>query len=127
MPGTEPLVPVVAALPELLLLLLLPSFATSAGSTFTEFSALILVFLAAGPAALLFSSRDDVKFRIEELSYSSSSSSTTSSDSSSESESAPRTLMLSKSSFDVRAPSRVSDNDGETAARGLRAAVYACG
>ncbi|GER55295.1 Core-2/I-branching beta-1,6-N-acetylglucosaminyltransferase family protein [Striga asiatica] len=90
-----------------------PSFATSAGSAFTELSALIFVFLALGPppaAPLLFSRREAVKLRME-LSYSSSSSS---SDSSSESESspAPRTLMLSRSSLEVSAPSRVSENAG---------------
>nr|GMD26896.1 hypothetical protein Iba_chr08dCG8550 [Ipomoea batatas] len=78
------------------------------GSTFTEFSVLSLVFLANG--ATLFSNREAVKVRIEESSYSSSSSAT-SSDSSSESESAPRALMLSKSSLEVRAPSRVSEKE----------------
>lgn len=51
-----------------------------------------------------------MKLRIES-SYSSSSSSTTSSDSSSESVSLPRALMLSRSSLEVRAPSRVSEKE----------------
>lgn len=102
MPETEPFAPVAAALPELLLLLYL-SLAASEASTFTEFSTLIFAFLEAAPAALLLSSREAVNVRME-LSYSS--------DSSSESESTPRMLLLSRSSFEVSGPSRVSENDG---------------